>query len=168
MKKASPASKKAASARQSGKLKAKRTCGECTVCCEGHLEGTAYGHHFSLGWPCHFMTQGGCSIYADRPQDPCKKFNCVWLSEDFLPAWFRPDKSNVLVTWDSWGPNNDLRYLKVTERGVKIDSVALNLIYKYHMQARIPLTVQVDRGWNHYGPYEFVEAMHRLSPESPD
>lgn len=114
------------------------------------------------------MKPGGCSIYADRPEDPCKKFTCVWLSEDFLPAWFRPDQSKVLVTWDFWGPNRDLRYLKVTERGVKIDSVALNLLYMYHVQTRIPLTVQVDRGWNHYGPYEFVEEMRRISPKSSD
>lgn len=145
-----------------------RTCGECTACCEGHLEGWAHEHHFYLGRPCHFMKPGGCSIYPDRPEEPCKRFKCVWLTEDILPAWFRPDKSNVIVTWGSWGPNKKLPYLKVTERGIKIDSVVLNLVYMYHVETGTPITVQIDRGWNHYGPYEFVEEMKRISPSSPD
>jgi hypothetical protein len=114
------------------------------------------------------MKPGGCSIYPDRPEEPCKRFKCVWLTEDILPAWFRPDKSNVIVTWGSWGPNKKLSYLKVTERGIKIDSVVLNLVYMYHVETGTPITVQIDRGWNHYGPYEFVEEMKRISPSSPD
>jgi hypothetical protein len=150
-----------------GPKKILRTCGECTACCEGYLEGWAYGHHFYLGRPCHFMKSGGCSIYADRPKEPCVRFMCVWLAQDFLPVWFRPDKSNVIVTWASWGPKKDLPYLKVTERGTKIDSVVLNFIYMYHVETRMPITVQIDRGWNHYGPYEFVEEMKQISPASP-
>jgi hypothetical protein len=153
---------------KSGPQKVLRSCGECTACCEGHLEGWAYGHHFYLGRPCHFMKPGGCSIYPDRPAEPCKRFKCAWLSEDFLPFWFRPDKSNVIVTWASWGPNKDFPYLKVTERGIKIDSAALNLIYMYHVQTRVPISVQIDRGWSHYGPAEFIEEMQQLSPQSPN
>jgi hypothetical protein len=143
-----------------------RTCGECTACCEGHLEGQVYGHHFYLGRPCHFMKTGGCSIYPDRPAEPCKRFKCAWLSEDFLPVWFRPDKSNVIVTWESWGPNKNLPYLKVTERGTKIDSVVLNLINMCHVETRVPISVQIDRGWTHYGPPEFVQEMQQTSPQS--
>jgi hypothetical protein len=113
------------------------------------------------------MKPGGCSIYPDRPDEPCKRFKCVWLANDILPVWFRPDKSNVIVTWGSWGPGKNLPYLKVTERGTKIDSAALNLIYMYHVETRMPITVQIDRGWSHYGPYEFVEEMKRISPTSP-
>jgi hypothetical protein len=113
------------------------------------------------------MKLGGCSIYPDRPQEPCKRFECVWLTDDILPVWFRPDKSNVIVTWESWGPDKKLPYLKVTERGTKIDSVVLNLIYMYHVETRMPITVQIDRGWSHYGPAEFVEEMKRISPPSP-
>ena len=138
-----------------------RRCGECTACCEGHLQGEVYGHPFYLGRPCHFMKPGGCSIYPYRPMEPCVNFNCVWLTEDILPAWFRPDKSNVIVTREKWGPDKSLVYLKVTERGVKIDSAVLNLIYMFHVQTRTPISVQVDRGWSHYGPMEFVEEMKR-------
>ena|SRR5271157_3800828 len=139
----------------------KRVCGECTACCEGHLAGQVYGHPFYLGRPCHFMKPGGCSIYRDRPMEPCVNFNCVWLAEDILPAWFRPDKSNVIVARCAWGPDKDMSYLKVTERGRKIDAIVLNFIYMYHVQTGIPISVQVDRGWSHYGPREFVEEMQR-------
>jgi|WetSurMetagenome_2_1015567.scaffolds.fasta_scaffold01661_4 hypothetical protein len=142
-------------------VKAKRTCGECAACCEGHLQGEVYGYPFYLGRPCHFMKQGGCSIYPYRPMEPCVNFNCVWLSEDILPAWFRPDKSNVIVTREKWGPDKSETYIKVTERGVKIDSAVLNLIYMYHVQTQTPISVQVDRGWSHYGPCEFVAEMKR-------
>lgn len=141
--------------------KTRRTCGPCTACCEGHLEGQAYGHYFYLGRPCYFVGGAGCSIYRDRPKDPCRKFNCVWLTEDILPEWFRPDKSNVIVARCAWGPDRDLPYLKATERGSKIDSIALNLLYMYHVQTRTPLSVQIDRGWNHYGPLEFVQEMQK-------
>ncbi len=161
-------SKQSAEIAKSGFPKVLRTCGECTACCEGHLEGQVYGHHFYLGRPCHFMKPGGCSIYPDRPAEPCKRFKCLWLSEDFLPAWFRPDKSNVIVTCASWGPNKDLTYLKVTERGTKIDSAVLNLIYMYDVQTKVPITVQIDRGWSHYGPAEFVEEMQQISTQSPN
>lgn len=83
--------------------KADRSCGSCTKCCDGWLSGTAYGHDFSPGKPCYFVTRKGCSIYPIRPDSPCKTFRCHWKENTRLPDWMQPSKSGVIVM---------VRYLK--------------------------------------------------------
>src|SRR6266853_1451403 len=46
---------------------AARQCGTCTVCCDGWVKGTIFGHEMKPGLPCHFRGEGCCSIYERRP-----------------------------------------------------------------------------------------------------
>jgi hypothetical protein len=122
-----------------------RTCDGCTKCCQGHLTGVAHGHNFQPGTPCFFVGKSGCSIYQDRPADPCKTFKCDWLKYDYLPMWMRPDLCNVIVTRRI---ENDEEWLYLTEAGHKMDSSVLSWIMLWAVNNKINIRYQVDGGWN--------------------
>lgn len=44
-----------------------RLCGDCTACCDGWLRATIYAHEMKPCTPCHFVREGCCSIYDQRP-----------------------------------------------------------------------------------------------------
>ena len=49
---------------------ASRTCGPCTACCEGWAEGEIRGHRMHAGQHCHFLLEGACTLYDERPHSP--------------------------------------------------------------------------------------------------
>ena len=80
-----------------------RRCGTCTACCDGWLTGTIRGHEMSVGQPCHFRGAGGCTIYNDRPSNPCRGFFCAWrLRGNPFPESFRPDRLGVIILPKQW------------------------------------------------------------------
>jgi hypothetical protein len=94
-----------------------KECGTCTKCCEGWLTASINGHDMFPGKPCFFLEIGNrCTIYQDRPKDPCKDFLCGWLQIEDMPKEFKPDKSGVIMNyiknnnnpyWYLWkSPNN--------------------------------------------------------------
>ena len=95
----------------------KKECGTCTKCCEGWLSADIRGHNMSPGKPCFFVEIGkGCKDYENRPQDPCKSFECGWIRIDEMPEDFKPSESGVIMNyknnnnnpyWSLWkSPNN--------------------------------------------------------------
>src|SRR3954468_16744056 len=81
----------------------KRECGTCTACCDGWVEGTIRGHEMKQGVPCHFRGEGCCTIYDERPPDPCRRFICGWLAPGSLfPDSFRPDRLGVMIVRTRW------------------------------------------------------------------
>lgn len=136
----------------------KRSCGDCTECCKGWLSASIYGREMHEGRPCHFVGIKGCSIYKDRPEDPCKGFQCEWLKDDgtLYPEWLKPDVSKIIITKRSWAEGKD--YLSVKECGQSISSTALNWLYVFGGQISIPMQIQVAGTWNKMGPPEFVAA----------
>jgi hypothetical protein len=67
------------------------------------MAGVIRGHEMKPGAPCHFVRQGACSIYEERPQSPCRNFVCGWLAPDSLfPEEFRPDKLGVIIVRVQW------------------------------------------------------------------
>lgn len=75
-----------------------RECGECRACCEGWLIIDNESIKASPGKPCQHMVANGCEIYADRPENPCRVFNCSWLlNEDAFPEWMRPSNAKAIV-----------------------------------------------------------------------
>ena len=137
----------------------KRTCGDCTACCQGWLEGTAHGIDFYNGVPCHFVGCNGCTIYENRPQSPCKDFSCQWLINNDIPEWMKPNKSNVIVSGMKYShPNgSEGMYLEVTEMGKTIDAKILNWFFKLHVNKQVQIKIQVEGGWSWFGTKEFLE-----------
>jgi hypothetical protein len=80
-----------------------RACGPCTACCEGWAEGEIRGHRMFAGQHCHFLHAGACSIYDERPQSPCRNFECGWLRPGSpFPDSFRPDQVGVIIVPMRW------------------------------------------------------------------
>ena len=74
-----------------------KSCGTCTKCCEGWLAATIHGKEVKVGSPCQYVSLDGCSIYADRPVNPCVKFKCLWLVDKEVPDWVKPENSGVIA-----------------------------------------------------------------------
>jgi uncharacterized cysteine cluster protein YcgN (CxxCxxCC family) len=133
----------------------KRTCGDCTKCCEGWLHGVAHGERFYRGKPCHFVEIGkGCTIYENRPIDPCITYKCEWLTNDDFPMWMKPSLSNVLVTKKT----GKIEHYQAIEAVSKMDSAVLNWLILWAIRTGNNLTYFVDGGPNRIGSQEFVTA----------
>ena len=73
----------------------KRRCGPCNACCVV-LEIATPQLRKKARVPCQHLTDGGCGVYAARP-DVCQQFLCGWrLFEELGDEW-RPDLSGVLM-----------------------------------------------------------------------
>lgn len=132
-----------------------KNCGSCTACCSGVLTGNAYGHNFWRGRPCFFVQDTGCSIYENRPDNPCKSYRCGFLELDWMPLWMRPDKSGVIITRRA---RNNIEFVEILETSGKIRSEILNYIYISYLENRIKnMIIQVDGGFNYIGTPEFLD-----------
>lgn len=127
----------------------KRTCGDCTECCKGWLSANIYGREMYEGRPCHFLGANKCSIYVDRPNDPCKAFKCEWLADDgtIYPEWLRPDMAKVIVS-GRHDPDTGNQFLEAKECGETIDSKVLNWLYLFAAQYNVEMRIQVAGIWN--------------------
>ena len=80
-----------------------RSCGSCTRCCDGWLQGEIRCHPMYPGRRCHFVAEGGCGIYDERPQSPCRSFVCGWMQPgSALPQDWRSDRVGVIVVNTLW------------------------------------------------------------------
>jgi len=132
----------------------KRTCDGCSECCKGWLHGSAMSHNFYPGKPCYFL-QKTCSIYENRPIDPCKSYKCHWLNTDDLPMWMRPDLSNALVTLRVF---NNIEFYEILECGQKMDSSVLSWFIVWALNNGKNLKYQIDGGFTKIGNKEFMNA----------
>lgn len=132
-----------------------RSCGKCTACCEGWLQGEAYGNKFYPGKVCPFVAlHKGCTIYETRPYK-CADFECVWLAEDILPEHFHPYLSKIIVVRRKWGENQEKDYLQIKECGTKINEDLLNWFLNYHKETGMSLDIEIDRVNHYYGSTDF-------------
>lgn len=131
-----------------------RQCDECTECCKGWLTASIYGKEMDSGRPCHFLAKTGCSIYKDRPADPCVNYSCMWLNDLEIPEWLKPSTAKVIMSWKRYSKGE---YLEVKECGEKMDSTVLNWIYIYSGQNNLNLAIEVAGSWYFRGPPEFTD-----------
>jgi hypothetical protein len=135
-----------------------RSCDGCTKCCHGWLEGQAKGHKFYGGRPCFYIGKSGCSIYEDRPETPCKSYKCVWLGEEVLPEWFKPDLINAIVTKREL---NGVPYYDVVEAGSTLQTKVLNWLVHWSLNDNINIVYRIDGGEHWLGSREFAEQKQR-------
>lgn len=142
-----------------------RGCNECTECCKGWLEANIYGKSMHRGKPCFYLDDG-CSIYDNRPQDPCVEYACAWLEEpENFPAWMKPSKSGVIVTHMTSSDDPEITYYRFTETGRKIDSSVLNWLIHWALRNQFNIFYEVD-GKNHVmGTAAFRDAINKI-PET--
>jgi len=140
----------------------KRSCGSCTKCCEGYLTGEAKGKSFYPGKPCHFIAIGkGCTIYAERPINPCVTYKCGWLTNMEIPEWMKPNEVDAIL---------DLReleghqYLKLTEAGSIMRAKVLSWFLQYALNIGANAVWEVEGGLNWVGTAEFNAIMGKKPP----
>jgi len=136
-----------------------RDCGNCTACCDGWLKIEVRGHPVRPGTPCPFRTDCGCSIYAERPQHPCREFVCGWLvASSPLPDWMRPDKSDVILLAAnfSW---QGLPVDVAVAAGARPRKKALDWLMRFCSERRRCLMYQMDDEWFAFGPPAFQAEM---------
>lgn len=131
-----------------------RECGSCTKCCEGWLAGEVHGHQFWPGRPCHFQRVGGCAIYEDRPEKPCKSYECQWLINDKIPNWMKPNEINAIITEKKV---EDISYLDVVEAGSVLRSDVLSWLIMHCLNEKLNILYRINGGTNRIGSKEFLE-----------
>jgi hypothetical protein len=143
-----------------------RACGSCTACCEGWAEGEIRGHKMFAGQHCHFLHDGGCTIYEERPQSPCRNFVCGWLLPGSpFPEHFRPDRSGVIIVPLRWRGRAAFVLLSA---GRDPDDAMLAWLKPYAQRTGTPFFYQRDGERIGYGPPEFqVEMLARLQQGEP-
>lgn len=130
-----------------------RTCDGCTECCKGWLPGDALGQTFYRGKPCFYLAESKCSVYEDRPADPCKSYTCEWLATNDLPMWMRPDLSHVIVTKRI---KDGIEFYDLIETDRQIDSAVLSWFFLWTLNGQRNLMYQVKGGVNRIGSPEFL------------
>lgn len=137
-----------------------RTCGTCTVCCEGWLKGNIYGYEMFPGRPCHFKGTNNCTIYNDRPDIPCKKFFCQWLIDYTVPEWLKPNIAKVLITKHSVG---DEEAVSIYEAGDILNVNILNYFFLEYIAGKIKnLRYQVNGQWYYVGSDNFIKTANLI------
>ena len=134
-----------------------RSCGDCTLCCEGWLVNSAHGYDMWPGRKCQFVSLSkGCTIYDQRPET-CQKYECQWLFDKRVPEWMKPSISGVILKEKDY---NGVKYLEVVEAGRKIDSEVLTWVFNALVTQQFEnVKYQVNGGWNYFGTKEFFDVV---------
>lgn len=106
-----------------------RECGTCTKCCDGTLTGNINGHEMGFGKPCYYLTIGkGCNIYVERPQEPCKRYECAWISDENIPDFMKPENANCILDYKE---KNKVKYLRLMESTTPYTAEVLSWCINY-------------------------------------
>lgn len=138
---------------------AKRTCGECTVCCDGWLSAEIWGHQMGGGVPCHFLEHGKCGIYGLRP-DVCRSFECGWLmAGSRFPEEWRPDKVGFFIQPGEWDGG---RCWLLHHAGQDPSERVLEVMREHTKETGEPHVIVKQNSWLCFGKPEFQKAMVRF------
>ncbi len=138
-------------------LDATRSCGTCTICCGGWLTCTVRGQEIKPGVPCHFLGAGGCTIYEERPANPCRGFFCAWrLEGNPFPESFRPDRLGVIIIARQW---RDRQGYELISAGRDPDENLLDWMREFSTATGSPFLYSIDGYYRAFGVPEFQEDM---------
>lgn len=137
-----------------------RECGECTKCCEGRLEAVIYGQRMHPGNPCRFLCKSnGCTIYNDRPENPCRIYKCAWIADDTFPLWMQPHLTNIIINKKT-ALNDAITYYDVIEAGGKMSAETLNWLLTWALKNRKNISYEILGRVHHLGDGPFVQYMN--------
>jgi hypothetical protein len=135
-----------------------RSCDGCTKCCEGYMSGKILGKTVDLNNPCFLVEIGkGCGDYENRPEFPCKSFQCDWLINPSIPDNFKPSESNVIMS--TRPVNSEISYMEVIEAGSKLDSEVLTWSIAYSMEKDINIVWNIEGNKYWLGDDDFCDSI---------
>ena len=119
------------------------------------MTATIRGHAMRPGTPCHFLGATGCTIYDERPHDPCRTFFCAWrLQGNPFPDAFRPDRIGAIVLALRW--RDRVAYCLVTD-GREPDAGMLDWMRAHSSATGTPFLVRLAGRDRAYGPLKFQQ-----------
>jgi hypothetical protein len=140
---------------------AHRECGECAACCEGWLTGTVFDQELKPGGTkCRYIRPGGgCGVYEQRPQQPCREFICGWLTPNNpFPESFKPTLSGVIIYPTQW---RGMRAYRLVPAGRDPAPAMLEWMARFSQQTGIPFFYEIKGETMGYGPQIFVQDMQQ-------
>lgn len=142
-----------------------RACDGCTKCCEGTLSFTIRGIPIYAGNPCPLMAPNGCSIHAERPENPCRQFQCAWTVDEDIPLWMKPDQINCIITYRNTIDGEE--YVQINETDAKpLDGRVLSWWFrKFVDEGGFNFRWQQNGGWNWVGSHTFIARMNEQKEE---
>ena len=136
-----------------------RECGECSVCCVVLNVDTKEFQKLP-GVPCAHLCAGGCSIHATR-YPVCRQYHCGWRYLEFLGGEWRPDKSGVLIDFQTEGlpsaypKRPGVRFTLVDERAKTGDRALLSFIARL-IASEVPVVLSVPGPPGHFPAGAFL------------
>lgn len=110
------------------------------------------------GKPCQFVDIGvGCTIYKNRPKDPCKTFMCMWRADMRMPEHFKPSEINALVSQQEI---NGIPFLSAVETGSKMDSEFVSWFVSHVVANKINAEWHIEDKSFFIGDGNFGKAMN--------
>lgn len=132
-----------------------KSCGTCTKCCDGWMSDNIRGHEVYPGKPCFFVTIGrGCNDYDNRPNDPCKTFNCVWKVDSQIPEHMKPDISNIIATYNQI---DGILYTTLTQAGNEVDKTSIDWYISFYGNKNTNLLLNLNNKSYLIGSDDFVK-----------
>lgn len=121
--------------------------------------GNVYGHKMYRGCGCHFLEKK-CTIYEERPEEPCRGYSCEWLTNDTFPGWLKPNVSGIIVSKrgikiPTLEGMKEIEYYDAIETSGKIDSSVLNWLFQWSAEKQVNFAYEVDGKMYFVGDEEF-------------
>ena len=109
------------------------------------------------GVRCHFVRDGGCSIYETRPNSPCRQFECGWVDPDSpFPDSFKPTELGVIIVKTTWRGQAAYR---LAFGGRDLEQAELEWMMNFSRQTGRPFFYEQAGETLGYGPQAFIEDM---------
>jgi hypothetical protein len=144
--------------------KSDRTCASCTKCCEGWLSANILGEDMFRGKPCKFVAPDvGCTIYKDRPKDPCKTFECSWRATDYVPLEFSPANTGQIITAQKL---DGIDFLCMVFAGKEVQSDFLSWFVSFAVGRQLNVEWSINGQLYALGSGQFMEARARRDREN--
>jgi hypothetical protein len=139
--------------------KSERTCADCTKCCEGWLPANILGEEMFPGKPCQFVAPDvGCTIYKDRPKEPCKTFECSWRATDYVPLEFSPKNTGQIVAVQKL---EEIDYLAMAFAGKEVEPDFLSWFVTFAVGRQLNIEWSINGQLYALGSPAFMEARVR-------
>ena len=143
-----------------------KSCEGCTKCCEGYLTADVAGEIIGAGKACSKVIPGvGCSIYQDRPKDPCRGFQCFWRASEIMPKEFKPSEVGVIVTSQE---RDGVPYLMMVEAGNEVPAEVLSWYVTWAVSNQLNVEWQVGDVMYSMGSPEFHQMLARRAQLAKD
>lgn len=101
------------------------------------------------------MGEKGCTIYENRPDNPCKSYKCHWLENTEIPEWLKPNRANVIITKRFF---QGFEYLEILEAGSKMSVETLTWLMTYCLNKNVNIKYNINTGFYKFGDPNFVSS----------